>query len=152
MNHIYVRKPRGYRCEAVGAQLQRLFRLVHIKGRQAGLERDCCGQVCPHDRGGRGRIKATSARASLAGIRPTWLRTTKNLYPRVVTTGVTTIANLLFSNAKGLILVCLCDTTLHGSCPRLPKALIESVHWPNTVYVVSPCSGVLFEGHNPTTG
>ena len=103
MNHIYVRKPRGYRCEAVGARLQRLFRLVHIKGRQAGLEEIVVGKSVPALEGVGGELKPRRRGASLAGIRPTWLRTTKNLYPRVVTTGVTTIANLLFSNAKGLI-------------------------------------------------
>lgn len=101
MNHIYVRKPRGYRCEAVGARLQRLFRLVHIKGRQAGLEEIVVGKSVPALEGGSGgELKPRRRGASLAGIRPTWLRTTKNLYPRVVITGVITgvitIANLLF--------------------------------------------------------
>ena len=102
MNHIYVRKPRGYRCEAVGARLQRLFRLVHIKGRQAGLEEIVVGKSVPTLEGVGGELKPRRRGASLAGIRPTWLRTTKNLYPRVVTTGVTTIANLLFFQRQGI--------------------------------------------------
>ena len=67
MNHIYVRKPRGYRCEAVGARLQRLFRLVHIKGRQAGLEEIVVGKSVPALEGVGGRIKATSARGLACG-------------------------------------------------------------------------------------
>ena len=56
----------GYRCEAVGARLQRLFRLVHIKGRQAGLEEIVVGKSVPTIEGV-GRIKATSARGLACG-------------------------------------------------------------------------------------
>ena len=47
----------GYRCEAVGARLQRLFRLVHIKGRQAGLEEIVVGKSVPTIEGVGGELK-----------------------------------------------------------------------------------------------
>ena len=86
MNHIYVRKPRGYRCEAVGARLC-FFRLVHIKGRQAGLEEIVVGKSVPALEGGRGRIKATSARGLACGDTSDVAKNNEESIPRVVTTG-----------------------------------------------------------------
>ena len=85
MNHIYVRKPRGYRCEAVGRGY--VFRLVHIKGRQAGLEEIVVGKSVPALEGVGGRIKATSARGLACGDTSDVAKNNEESIPRVVTTG-----------------------------------------------------------------
>ena len=57
----------GVPLRSSGARLQRLFRLVHIKGRQAGLEEIVVGKSVPALEGVGGELKPRRRGARLRG-------------------------------------------------------------------------------------